>query len=163
MSYQNYRNSMPHYNSMPYNCDPMSLGFVPGMPPYGSSMLMKSNNFSPMTYMPLVPEDYVPDMPFIPETEMNSMLCMPQMPNGTMPPYMPSMPQMPEWPDGDMPAMPAMPGDSNYYPDMQMPYMNNSTMPTPMTCEQLMEMMKRMNCMEQMNNMYNNINKNTNK
>jgi hypothetical protein len=72
---------------------------------------------------------------------------MPQMPNG-----MPGMPQMPNgMPGMQQPGMPGMqrpgmpettPGDGNMYPSM--PGMPNG-MP-PMTCEQLRDMMIRMNC-----------------
>jgi len=182
MSYSNYRNNMPHYNSMPYNCDPMDLSYAPGMPPYGNtymasnyypSMPFMTNNTMPtmpnIPNMPMISEDYMPDMPFISDSEMNSISnntmtsiprrpAMPPMPNGTMP----SMPGMPEFnlPNGDLPAMPAMPGmpaDGNFYPGTQVPEMNNGTMPMQMTCEQLMEMMRRMNCnMDHMGDMNSN-------
>ncbi|HHZ03156.1 MAG TPA: hypothetical protein GX396_09540 [Tissierellia bacterium] len=126
--YSNYRNNMPHYDSMPYN--------------YGSRGM---NSYPRRTHMtntmptPFMPEDMFDMRPFIPESEMpftidGDMPALPRTFNGQ-----PGMPQMPGMPG--MPQMPAMPDDGNLYPMPGMFY----DMPQ-MNCEQLREMMRRMNC-----------------
>lgn len=161
MSYSNYRNNTPHYNSMPYTNEPMNyaqgmnMGSVPGMPPYGNSMYMQNyfpsmpfmtgSNSPTMPSMPSMPTAPQPGMaPFIPASEMENL------PDGDMPalPRSPEM-RMPEFNQpGNLPAMPQMPGDMNMYPGMTMPGTN--MMPMEMTCEQLLELAKNMNCMEMM-------------
>jgi len=49
---------------------------------------------------------------------------------------MPGMPSIPEMPNGDMPALPGMPNGA-----------------IPMNCQQLMEYMKLLNCMENTDHM----------
>nr|WP_300090422.1 hypothetical protein [Sedimentibacter sp.] len=173
MSYSNYRNNMPHYNSMPFSYEPMdyaqgiNMGNAPGMPPYGNSMYMQ-NYFPSMPFMTRSNSPTMPTMPNMPGMpSMPSMPSMPTVPSPGMAPFIPES-EMENLPDGDMPAlprdpgmrmpefsqpgrlpaMPQMPGDGNMYPGTTMP--GTSMMPMEMTCEQLLELAKNMNCMEMM-------------
>lgn len=186
MSYSNYRNNTPHYNSMPFSNDPMNyaqgmnMGSVPGMPPYGNSMYMQNyfpsmpfmtgNNSPTMPRMPNMPS--MPNMPGMPS--MPSMPSMPTAPGPGMAPFIPES-EMDNLPDGDMPAlprgsdmrmpefnqpgnlpaMPQMPGDGNMYPGVTMP---GSNMPMEMTCEQLIELTRNMECLEEMHEFLHNMN-----
>ena len=137
--YSNNRKNMPHYDSIPYNyskeVDNLSL------PKYNKEAHMANSTPS----MPFMPEDMFDMRPFIPDSEMpftidGNMPALPRMPDEQMPgmPPMPGMPGMPQMP-GMMPRM--MPG---MMPDMYtVPGINNGM---PITCEQLQEMMRRMNC-----------------
>lgn len=136
MNYQNYyKNSMPHYNSMPFSYNPE----YPDMRPYGYSDAYMIRNRSTMPSMS-VPGNTMNEVPFIPETEI-------------------------PFPNGDMPALPSMPGsavpflrESDNMPRAQQPVATpqagtSAIIPTPtvptipqITCEQLMELMKLMNC-----------------
>ncbi|MEL7647077.1 MAG: hypothetical protein AAGU76_03245 [Sedimentibacter sp.] len=165
MSYSNYRNDTPHYNSMPYGYEHMGYAqglsgdCLPGMPPYGSSMYMQ--NYMPSTpfmasgmqpaSIPTIPNmpsmpgmpNMMPGTPFIPDSQMDDLPDgdMPALPRSTMP-----MPEMRG--PGGLPAMPGMPPDGNRYPGILTP--GTGTIPMEMTCEQLMELARNMNCMEYM-------------
>lgn len=138
MNYSNYRNNMPHYDSMIYNYDPMGIN---DYRVFQNSRTRIANTMPTMTGMP---EDMFNQRPFIPDTEIPFEI------DGDMPavPRTPGM-QMPQMPGMQQPGMPQMPripqmppGDGNIYPSM--PNLPGG-MP-PMTCEQLREMMRRMNC-----------------
>ena len=182
MNYSNYRNNMPHYDSMTYNFEPM------GINDYRAAQNSRMRIANTMPTMPGMPDDMFNMRPFIPDTEipfdidgdmpalpqtpgMPLMPGVPQMPNvmPNMPgmplmPGMPNMPGMPQMPNmapqthngmtgtaipgmtgTQLPGMPRMPetapGDGNIYPSM--PEIPNVIAPT---CEQLMELMRRMNC-----------------
>lgn len=159
MSYSNYRNNMPHYDSMPNNYNPR------GIYDYEIQNMRKPlvNTMPAMLGMedllrPFIPDTEIPfeidgDMPALPRTPVTQMPQpgmpqqpqMPDMPGMPQHPQMPGMPQQPQMPMPGMPQQPQMPGmmpDGNMYP--MMPGMPNG-MP-PLNCEQLMEMMRRMNC-----------------
>ncbi|MFA7550360.1 MAG: hypothetical protein WCZ68_06435, partial [Sedimentibacter sp.] len=90
----NYRNNMPHYDSMPHHYNPMGINEHK----VSSNNRMQLTNTMPI--MPGMPEDIF-QRPFIPETEMpleidGDMPALPGMPQqGTpslIPPWMPQMP-----------------------------------------------------------------------
>lgn len=157
----NNRNNMPHYDSLPHNYNPMGINehkisndnrmhftnSSPTMPELPENMFRRP--FIPETEMPLEIDGDMPALPRMPETQMPGltqpgMPGMPGMPQqgipGLIPPWMPQtqMPMMPGMPQPDMPA-----DDGNMYP--MMPDMQQPGMP-PITCEQLRELMRRMNC-----------------
>ncbi len=172
----NYRNNMPHYDSLPHDYNPMGLNerkysndkklyftnSSPTMPQMPGSMFQTP--FIPDSEMPFELDGDMPALPRMPDSQMPgmpglippwmlpemqpSLPMMPGMPQTQMP-MMPGMPQtqmpmMPEMPQTQMPSMPGMPpADGNQYPmmpDMQLPGM------IPITCEQLRDLMRRMNC-----------------
>ncbi|MDI9495795.1 MAG: hypothetical protein QM227_05970 [Bacillota bacterium] len=194
----NYRNNMPHYDSLPHDYNPMGLnerkysndkklyftnssptmpqmpgsmfqtpfipdsempfeldGDMPALPRMPDSQMPGMPGLIPpwmlpemqpsLPMMPGMPQTQMPMMPGMPQTQMPMMPEMPQ----TQMPMMPGMPQTqmpmtPEMPQTQMPSMPGMPpADGNQYPmmpDMQLPGM------IPITCEQLRDLMRRMNC-----------------
>lgn len=154
--YMNPNNMPPYYGNVPMPV--MGMACMDNIGGYPSSM-------------PFIPDSYIPaksnmpmpdgDMPALPNMPMNNM---PGMPNMNMPTYpeMPGMPTMPGMPN-TMPGMPStMPGmpNGNRPPYPMMPNMPEGNIPaspmmpgTQMNCRQLYEYMKRMNCMEQLNNM----------
>lgn len=157
MSYSNYNNNMPHYNSMPFFCK----GY-PGMMSYGDADAYM------MAGMPIngMPSGMSPRMPFMNEEEIPFMpdgnaLALPRMPGENIYPGIPEYPLMPDFPGlPGMPQIPSMPYVPSQ-PRLQVPQDGMNMMPeTPeLTCEQLMEMMMRMNCnMDMMNEMMNNRN-----
>ncbi len=131
----NYRNNMPHYDSMPHHYnnprgiyDLKSANAIPGMP-------------EDMFQRPFIPEEEIPleidgDIPALPS--------MPDIPQqiipGLIPPWMPQngMFIMPGMPQTQTPVI--MPDDGNIYPVMP-----ENGLP-PVTCEQLRELLKWMNC-----------------
>ncbi len=172
----NYRNNMPHYDSLPHDYNPMGLNerkysndkklyftnSSPTMPQMPGSMFQTP--FIPDSEMPFELDGDMPALPRMPDSQMPgmpglippwmlpemqpSLPMMPGMPQTQMP-MMPGMPQTqmpmtPEMPQTQMPSMPGMPpADGNQYPmmpDMQLPGM------IPITCEQLRDLMRRMNC-----------------
>lgn len=175
MSYSNYRNNMPHYDSMPNNYNPMGIhdmtlnqrmhiaNTMPTMP--GMEDILRP--FIPDTEIPFELDGDMPALPIMPGNQMPmpgmqqpGMPQQPQMPGMPQPgmpqqpqvprtpqqPQMPRSPQQPQMPGMQQPGMPGMgmPGitpDGNMYP--QMPGMPNGM---PITCDQLREMMMRMNC-----------------
>lgn len=146
-------------SSMPRNIMPTMPGNIaPTMP--GNIMPTMPGNITPTmpgSMMPSMPGGFMPGVPFIPETEMPFMPngdtpAMPMMPRNSTMPYMPEdiniypgipgFPQMPQTPT--MRGMPSTPNtDAPSMPNMSMP---QNGMPMQITCEQLMEMMRRMNC-----------------
>ncbi|MBP1924979.1 hypothetical protein J2Z76_000836 [Sedimentibacter acidaminivorans] len=156
--YMNPNNMPPYYGNIP-------------MPVMGMACM---DNTGYPSSMPFIPDSYIPtksnmsmpngDMPALPSMPTNNMPNMnmptyPDMPGmpGTMPgmpgtmPGMPNnnrtYPMKPRMPENNMPTYPTMPG----MPEGNMP---NYPMPgTQMNCKQLYEYMKRMNCMEQLNDM----------
>ena len=80
MNYSNYRNNMPHYDSMTYSYEPM------GVNDYRVTQNSRMRIANTMPTMPGMPEDMFNLRPFIPDTEI------------------------PFEVDGDMPALPRMPG-----------------------------------------------------
>jgi hypothetical protein len=175
-SMNNYRNNMPHYDSLPHDYNPMGLNerkysndkklyftnSSPTMPQMPGSMFQTP--FIPDSEMPFELDGDMPALPRMPDSQMPgmpglippcmlpemqpSLPMMPGMPQTQMP-MMPGMPQTqmpmtPEMPQTQMPSMPGMPpADGNQYPmmpDMQLPGM------IPITCEQLRDLMRRMNC-----------------
>lgn len=145
--YMNPYNSFPFYGNMQMP--------VRGM----ASMDNRSNTSS----TPFIPDSYMPTISNIPmpDGDMPALPSIPSIPNDTMPTYpttsdmnngnMPTYPTMPDMNNGNMPAYPNMPhmnnGNMPAYPSMP-------TMPgMPMNCQQLLEYMHRMNCMENMYNM----------
>ncbi|NLK65292.1 MAG: hypothetical protein GX289_09375 [Tissierellia bacterium] len=185
----NYRNNMPHYDSLPHYYNPMGINehkisndnrlhftsSSPTMPELHGNMFRRP--FIPDTEMPIEIDGDIPALPRMPDTQMPGLTQpgMPGMPGmpmqglpGLIPPWMPQMPEMqqpgmpmmpgmpqtqmpmmPEMPQTQMPMMPGMPqtgmptDDGNMYP--MMPGMPQPGMP-PVTCEQLRELMRRMNC-----------------
>jgi hypothetical protein len=175
-SMNNYRNNMPHYDSLPHDYNPMGLNerkysndkklyftnsspTIPQMPgsmfqtPFIPDSEMPFELDGDMPALPRMPDSQMPGMPglippwMLPEMQP-SLPMMPGMPQTQMP-MMPGMPQTqmpmtPEMPQTQMPSMPGMPpADGNQYPmmpDMQLPGM------IPITCEQLRDLMRRMNC-----------------
>ena len=163
--YSNYRNNMPHYDSMPYN---LAKGpDRPYMPRHEDSMYITNTMPAP----PFMPEDMFDLRPFIPDTEIPFTIdgdapaaprtpeTQPGMPETPASPVIPGMPQvpmpqmpfMPQTPTTLFPGMP--PNDGNAYPFMP------PIMPQ-LTCEQLRELMRLMDC--PLGNGMNNINENTN-
>ncbi|HRC81136.1 MAG TPA: hypothetical protein PLF27_07105 [Sedimentibacter sp.] len=130
--------------SMPGMPDLTQPGAMPGMPglipPW---MLPEMQPGMPM--MPGMPQTQMPMMPGMPQTQMPMMPGMPQT-------QMPMMPGMPEMPQTQMPITPGMPpqmpgmppADGNIYPTM--PEMMQPGMMPRINCEQLRELMRRMNC-----------------
>lgn len=158
MIYSNYRNNMPHYDSITNNYDPR------GINDYKVSQNSRLSITNTMPTMPGMPVSILDQRPFIPDSEIpfeidGNMPALPRTPDTRLPgapqqsmPQMPGMPQpsMPQQGMPQMPRMPQMPGmqqpamtpDGNMYPTM--PGMPGG-MPN-MTCDQLREMMRRMNC-----------------
>ncbi len=141
---------------------------MPGMPE------IYQRPFIPEAEIPLEIDGDMPALPRMPDTQMSGLIppwllempgmqqpgmsMMPGMPNGMPQPGMPMMPGMPNgmpqqgmpmmpgmpngMPQQGMPMMPGMPPDGNMYPSM--PEMPNGMF--PITCEQLREIMRLMNC-----------------
>ncbi len=148
MNYPQDFNNNSNY-MMPYN--PYGYFNVPVM---GVSCL---DSMAYMNSMPYMTSNRMPGMPNMPGSmpSMPNMPTMPNMPNmPNMPGSMPGMPNMPEMPSNNMPFIPdtEMPGIPNF-PDGDMPAMPEDMMQSPgmpINCQQLMEFVKRMNCMEYM-------------
>jgi len=181
MSNSNYKNNMPHYDSMPFNCNPSvytpnmapygntpymmpyggNMPYMPGMAPYNNSTYMPGtipydnvSNYMPGTMStPAAPGVTRPGVPFIPENQMpdGNMPAVPTMP--TMPqngrPTAPGMPQQtptaPTMPQNGSPTAPTMPQTPTMPATPGMPTPQNG-IPAQITCEQLRELMRRMNC-----------------
>jgi len=134
MFYSNNRNNWPHYDSMPYSCNPHVSNFM--LP---DTELPDGN----MPAMPITP-DLLENMnlfPGIPGFPFPQMPIMPEMPGMPLAPETPQTPMMPQTPE--MPMMPGMP-----------------MMPEQLTCEQLMDLMMRMNCNGMNNTQQNNMSNN---
>ena len=137
MNYSNYRNNMPHYDSMTYNYDPM------GINDYRVSQNSRLKITNTMPTMPGMPEDMFDRRPFIPDTEIpfdidGDMPALPQIMMNQMPgmpgmPNMPGMPSMPGMPQPSMPGMPRMPVTQQpgmpMMPQPGMPGMSQPSMP----------------------------------
>ncbi|MDD4088290.1 MAG: hypothetical protein PHP29_01200 [Tissierellia bacterium] len=186
----NYRNNMPHYDSLPHHYNPMGINEhknlnnnrmqfatgMPGMPQMPEDMLQMP--FISDTEMPLEIDGDMPALPGMPQQGIPSLIppWMPQMPGMQQPqmpmmPGIPGMPGMPTTPGMQQPQMPMMPGMPGTPRMPQAPGMQQPQMPMmpqmpqmpgmppqdgnmypmmpgmpPVTCEQLREMMTRMNC-----------------
>jgi len=100
----NYRNNMPHYDSLPHNYNPM------GINEHKNSNRMHLANTMPR--MPGMPDDML-QRPFIPETEMpleidGDMPALPRFPQQGIPSLIPPWLTQPEIPM--MPGMQPTPG-----------------------------------------------------
>ncbi|HAS92444.1 MAG TPA: hypothetical protein DCS12_09545, partial [Clostridiales bacterium] len=124
----NYRNNMPHYDSLPHNYNPMGINehknsnrmhlanTMPRMPGMPDDMLQRP--FIPETEMPLEIDGDMPALPRFPQQGIPSLIPpwltqpeIPMMPGMQPTPGMPGMPQMPGMqPTPGMPGMPQMPG-----------------------------------------------------
>jgi hypothetical protein len=110
--------------------------------------------YNPYSYnnrqMPVMGMTCMNGMPYMTNTPGMPNMNMPEMPIMDMPmPFIPDsqMPEMPDdfMPDGDMPALPAM-------PDLQQNNLNNMMMPRmPINCQELIEFVRAMGCMDEMN------------
>ena len=150
-SMNNYRINMPHYDSMPHHYIPRgiydlkSANAMPDMPedmfqrpfiPEAEMPLDIDGDIPALPSMPGMPQQVIPGLipPWMPQ---NGMFIMPGMPQTQMP----MMPEIPGMPQTQMPMMPEMPPvDGNIYPVMP-----ENGVP-PVTCEQLRELLRWMNC-----------------